>query len=386
MFGATEASILVGYVFAVFCGCVEFLFYKKQWTIKCITFLSYTTAIILGTGQGFFSLIEDNYGFVILSAVLRAAQGYFVCSTCLALVESTRLWFPNDFQRVNGLIQMGYFAGCGLGQCLGAVLYDHFGYLTPYILTGSLNIIGIVYGSLILPTNNDMIKTNVSPLVEPDANESNYSTISENKGEEKENKLSWFVFIPLLSSMLINCIYGYILVATAPFVVDCCGATISLSGGMMLILSFTLALGNILVGYISQFKLLTDNTLMMIGALCTAFGVFVLFPPPLLSTGSLIPVYVGIILSGFGDPFLAICSIPEMIAVQRTKTGTVTKNNESQINSYWLSFTFAADHFGGFLAGLFMDYFQFYQSGFVMSSLCVLSILFTIITKQINKY
>ena len=51
----------------------------------------------------------------------------------------------------------GLFMGYGIGQLLGAYLYQHYGYLTSYLIVPALICLDILYCCLVLPGDNEPV-------------------------------------------------------------------------------------------------------------------------------------------------------------------------------------------------------------------------------------
>ena len=83
--------------------------------------------------SGLADYAKDNTTFVILSITSRLVYGFVEFPKNIASLDMLKSTYPDKFDFVNGLMQMGYFSGHGAGEFVGVVLYTKFGYKVPFV-------------------------------------------------------------------------------------------------------------------------------------------------------------------------------------------------------------------------------------------------------------
>ena len=123
LFGTLESSLFVGFVLMYAVGGTEIAMRRinNSRTLFVINLLGHA-ALSLSTGLVY--LIEDNMIVLIISIILRVAQGVFAYASCLLPVDFTHAVFEDKFDLVNGLSLLGNFCGHGLAESIGCFLYD----------------------------------------------------------------------------------------------------------------------------------------------------------------------------------------------------------------------------------------------------------------------
>ena len=125
LFGTLESSLFVGFVFMYLVGGTEMAMRRiNNSRTLFVIILSGHAALSLSTGLVF--LIKDNLTVLIISIVIRVAQGVFAYASCMLPVDFTHAVFEDKFDLVNGLSLLGNFCGHGLAESTGCFLYDRW--------------------------------------------------------------------------------------------------------------------------------------------------------------------------------------------------------------------------------------------------------------------
>ena len=171
--------------------------------------------------------LDDKTWLVSLNIALRVYNGFLGYPRCLLLIDLTRSQFSRDFDSVNSLIQMGVYAGHGLGAAMGSGLYDTFGYDAPFYLVTVMLLLPIALTCVFVPNcpSHTVSGGDEEVLVEGSSDREHgestafldnqtaaYGTCAEETGEVKSAKntgLTPLILVPLIGTMLVNIVYGY---------------------------------------------------------------------------------------------------------------------------------------------------------------------------------
>ena len=145
-------------------------------------------------------IITDNNIFIPVSIFARVMTGATGYVQCFLQTDFLRAQFTDEFERLNGLIFMGMYCGHGVAEAFGCILYDHFGYYAPYILTTSSCLISLSLCTFILPKTKCYVTYEVSCNKDMDDDIEN----------TKNKRVTWLIALPLIATLFINANYGYI--------------------------------------------------------------------------------------------------------------------------------------------------------------------------------
>ena len=95
---------------------------------------------------------EDNATFIWISIAARVIYGFFEFAKNIASLDLLKTLYPSKFDFVNGFLQMGYFSGHGVGEYLGIILYEQFGYKVPFLYTTMVILLNVILSFFFLPS------------------------------------------------------------------------------------------------------------------------------------------------------------------------------------------------------------------------------------------
>jgi MFS family permease len=178
--------------------------FMMKWTSRTIiisNMLGWAMAALL---TGFAYRIPNITTVIIVSFVTRIIQGLFAYVSVLAPIDFIHANFPNKFDMLNGLVQVGYFSGNGLGDLFGCIIYERFGYEIAYAISSLIALIAAASAFYFLPNT----KTYLSIQEDESRDDQETKEIG-----SKKMKLSMFLIAPLAATMLINSNYGVLQVS-----------------------------------------------------------------------------------------------------------------------------------------------------------------------------
>lgn len=120
---------------------------------------------------------------------------------------------------------------------------------------------------------------------------------------------------------------------------------------------------------------------MVVGALMVGVGILFIFPDPAVTVIYSHPLafsYPAVLLASLGDPILTIPALRAMKEVQMVTNGSLSPRQAIRISEVWLVGTKCASYMGSLIAGVLNDDFEIYESAYVLSILCCISMLFSI--------
>ena len=154
--------------------------------------------LVLTTGLVF--LFENTMVVVVLSTVIRVLQGVVGFCASVVYVDFVSGNFPDRFDAVNGLLNMGMFCGHGIAEAVGSCLYDRFGYVAPFLFAAGMELFAAVLVMVVCTSNS---RTHYASQPK-DLEEASCCT---------STKLSKLLILPMLAIMLVNANYGYLQVS-----------------------------------------------------------------------------------------------------------------------------------------------------------------------------
>ena len=222
------------------------------------------------------------------------------------MLDIAKTLFPDHFELINGLIQMGYYSGTGLGSFIGIALYEGCGYKAVYLYCTCVMVVVMLIFSVNIPA---------CPSI----------TLIESKDDEVTQGVTRYVFLPAAACTLINCVYAFLNISTTPYLYHTFNVPLQLGGFVLIILSGGFALGSSLSGAIANTRVVNTYTQMACGSGMVGLGLLLLFPSPsvtLLYNVTPYMAYPAALIAGIGDPMITIPTLLAMTTLQVQRTGT----------------------------------------------------------------
>ncbi len=98
-------------------------------------------------GFAFTDTIESATLFIVLSVVLRFAQGLGISLAYEATFAMANSMYPRHITFANASLFSGLALGFAISPALGAALYEGFGFEAPFLVAAFLNISILSYKS-----------------------------------------------------------------------------------------------------------------------------------------------------------------------------------------------------------------------------------------------
>ena len=212
IYGLIETSKVLGYLAAFSMKCYTTSLTAKlspKWIIEGTWFIIVASLIISGAAEFF----EDNDSFLALSIAMRIIQGFACFYLHVAIVDFSHYYFLKDFDRVNGLLQLGYFSGHGIGQWMGVILYERYGYFIPFLAAGITMFFQQIISLIVLPASPSY--ASIAPCTPPSSD----STACCDEEPDNPSSVSWWIVMPFMSVVTVNSIYNFLQV-TSRFSLD----------------------------------------------------------------------------------------------------------------------------------------------------------------------
>ena len=204
-YGALEGSLFIGYLITYMVRVAEMMMRKVN-NLRILLMVNMLGLAVVSLSQGLVYLIRDDEVMMFLSFVLRIIQGACAFSSGLIQVDFAHAIFPEKFDFVNGLGFLGNFVGQGLAGSIGCLLYDHFGYMVPFLFSSGLaaGVAGFVF--LTVPAKpTHLCKDDQVSLTE-----------TLNAAPKANSRCTKLLVFPMIATMLVNSNYGIIQVSINP--------------------------------------------------------------------------------------------------------------------------------------------------------------------------
>lgn len=350
-----------------------------------------------------YHLLSNIPWLVSLNIALRIFNGFLGYPRCLLLIDLTRSQFGRQFDSVNSLIQMGVYAGHGLGAAAGSGLYDRFGYSAPFYLVAAMLLLPIFLTWAFVPdcpsysvsdkgeetvlmqgekTSEDQsrlygsVKENEELEARSgDTNNSTGSSGSENLSD-KPHALTPLILVPLVSTMLVNIVYGYLQITVTPYLNLEFGVSLSKGGLVLSTVSLGMVSGSLLSAYLMRGPRISPYTQMALGSVLVGGGILLMFPIKYITPLYKLSPYLAFpaaFLAGLGDPLITIATLSAMKSVQVRRAGKVTPDQEILIGGTWLIGFLAFCFAGQGVAGVMTEYLDYWVGGAVLCGMCAAS-------------
>ena len=193
-------SMFVGFALTYIFQVSENLMRKcNSKTIMITNMLCWAIAALI---TGFSYHISNTTVVVVISFAMRIFQGFLSYPSCLVPVDFINANFPDEFDMVNGVLNMGYFSGHGMAEVLGSMIYDKLGYEYAYSFSAIMALLAATVAFFFLPNTKTYL------AMQDDLSDDDDETVKDIDSEK--TKLTKFLIFPLAAAMLINANYGVI--------------------------------------------------------------------------------------------------------------------------------------------------------------------------------
>ena len=199
VYGFVGTSVFAGFLFMYVSQLTEKA--MKRWNSKVIIVGNMLGWTIVSLLTGFAYSIPNTNVVIAISIALRICQGILAYISTLVPVDFINANFPEQFDMVNGLVNMGYFSGHGVAEAVGCIIYDKFGYEIAYVFSATIALLAAISSFCFLPKSKTFLSTQEETAGDDQINEEMRS---------KDMKLTKLLVFPMIATMLINANYGVI--------------------------------------------------------------------------------------------------------------------------------------------------------------------------------
>ena len=369
VYGLVEGSIFFGYVASFLCRgywdkCSERL--TPKWTISIML----ACQIIACTMSGLAQYSSNNTVFVLVSILAKMLVGYTAFPQSICCLDMLKTLFPNKFDLLNGLMNMGHYSGHGVGEYIGTLLFSNYGYQVPFLFATLYLVVAGLLSACVLPAIPSILCTDT---------QSRHS-----QREEVHTSVTPFVMLPMCVCMLINCVYAYLQIAICPYLVDVFDIPISVGGTVLIAISAGVAIGSSLSGGLSQSGIINTYIQMAIGAGMVGLGLVLMFPTssiPFLYNNVPYIAYPAAIISGIGDPIMTIPTLRAMTDLQTMLKRRCTGKNSISIFGVWMMASQCSNYSGALVGGVMMEFLTYQNGAYILVTFCALSLVGSLFLK-----
>ena len=205
VYGLIGTSVFVGFAADFFFKITET--FLTKWNSRKIIAGSAIGLSIITLVTGFVYRIPNTTAVVAISITLRMIHGVLGFATTLVPVDFINANFPQKFDMVNGLVNMGYFSGHGVAELLGCILYDNYGYEVAFAFAATMALLAAAATLCFLPNTQTYLSIQGKAVKVVDSTDD--PSIKDSISNQSQ-RLSKFLVFPLIATMLINANYGVI--------------------------------------------------------------------------------------------------------------------------------------------------------------------------------
>ena len=380
VYGFVEGSIFFGYLASFLCRSMGEALTEKitpKWTIVIMVGLQAVSVAVSGLAD----YIDDNTAFVVVSIAARVIWGLEAFPKNIAFLDIMKTLFPNKLDMMNGLMQMGYFSGHGVGEYVGVVLYERYGYKVPFMFSSSWMVFSAIMFATILPPCPSISLTEASV-----GNNANEDDVADDEETSQQTVTNWII-VPVCACMLINCVYAFLQISTIPYLYEKFNIPLTVGGTVLVTVSAGNAIGSSLSGLISQSGIINTYIQMAIGAGMVGLGLLLMFPTPSIPfLYNIVPyiAYPAVLLSGMGDPIITVPTLRAMTDLQTKIKGVCTGKNSISIFSIWMMGSSCACYAGAMVGGTLLEYLTYQDGAILMASVCGFSMVICLVIKMVE--
>ena len=199
VYGLVGATIAAGYVVMFITQLAERA--MREWNSKVVMASNAIGFAMVALITGFTYNIPNTAAIIVISIVMRIGQGLLAYTCNVVTVDFINAQFPEEFDMINGLLNVGYFSSYGMAEVIGSIIYDHFSYEAAYTYSAVIALMAAAGVYFFIPN----CKTYLSTQEElPDED-----LITEGEALKSEtSKITRLLILPLVAQMLINTSYG----------------------------------------------------------------------------------------------------------------------------------------------------------------------------------
>jgi predicted MFS family arabinose efflux permease len=169
----------------------------RKWNSRIIMTSYMMTAAIVALITGFVYPITSTITVIIISVLMRIIQGLLAYPCQLVLTDIINAQFSDEFDMVNGLVNMGYYSGHGVAEFLGCIIYDNFGYEAAYTFSAIMALVTATVAFCMLPNSKTFLSS-----------QDDMSDDEQVMQGTENSKLTYFLIFLMFATMLINANYG----------------------------------------------------------------------------------------------------------------------------------------------------------------------------------
>jgi hypothetical protein len=284
---------------------------------------------------------------------------------------------------------------------MGSGLYDKFGYNAPFYLVTAMLLLPITLTAAFIPNcpshinsrEDEGVLTMTGTESDRETSENGehtavfgnggraYGTCAEEGDTLKSAEhpgLSPLILVPLLGTMLVNIVYGYLQITVTPYLNLYFDVSISNGGLVLATVSVGMVLGSLTSASLMKGPKVSAYTQMGMGSVLVGTGILLMFPIEyvrFLYVNSPYIAFPAAFLAGFGDPLITIATLSAMKKVQIKMNGRITPDQEIVIGGTWLIGFLAFCFAGQGLAGFISDYMKYWHGALILFGMSCVSFI-----------
>ena len=206
VYGPMETSCFLGFILMYLTGITEAV--MKRTNNRNIFMIFLVPLALSSLATGFVYYIPNTSVMISVSFCLRICQGALFYSNSIYPVDFAHAHFEDIFDFVNGLTMIGNFGGHGIAECIGCIIYEHYGYLAPFIFSSIITLVVSSAAFFVIPKSKAYLAT------QDEAADRHTGSIYPSETKSNRSRLSKLLAIPMIATMLINVNYGVFQVNT----------------------------------------------------------------------------------------------------------------------------------------------------------------------------
>ena len=253
---------------------------------------------------------------------------------------------------------------------MSGYIYQAHSFNEPYFVVSLICVAFWLYNFFIMPRTSDPVYQKAqAEEVNHENGQSNEQAITSqnsNLDESRGNGLSWLVIFPLVGQGLTAMIEGYASAITTPYLQDKFAMETGQGSTYVTVMFVSFIIGSAGAGYILQMGWVSNFKTMVIGALLSIIGLFLIFPGQhLRGLFDIVPklAYAGTFFIGIGTQLIAIAALPALEETQVILAKRrFTRKNKSQASSLWI-ISWMLSVYAGHLVALMVIKFMTYTQG-----------------------
>ena len=185
--------------------------------------------------------------------------------------------------------------------------------------------------------------------------------------------LTYYILFPVSACIMVSCVYAYLQISITPYLLTQFDEDLEIGGTVLIALSVGIAIGSVLSGVVTQSGVVSSYTQMAVGSGMVGTGLLLMFPSPRQKWFyNNVPyiAYPAVVLSGMGDPVMAVPTLVAMTDLQTLVTGRCTGQHSLSIFGIWLISTTCANYMGALVGGALMEFLTYEYAAYLLVSVC----------------